>query len=281
MIRSTTLVLFCAILVSSQDQKVVYTKQELPLVDKVRSLSTLPVDTRGLVAKDIALDIRRLPASLNKLRLADSLAFVSTAGDLGYGALQEVATTLGDALRELPGNLASAYVDLAQLVHYENLKVSLDDAEFAAAMSKLEADDQQRRQVDFTLTDLNGKNWTLKDLRGKVVLVHFWASWNRPGQQEMLDIESLYQRFKKQDLVILAISGEKPVQVVNFMKLQKINFPVLLDPEQKVTQLYKIVGVPKSFVYDREGKLVAQAIDVRTQKQLLNMLERAGLRTAP
>ena len=64
----------------------------------------------------------------------------------------------------------------------------------------------------------------------------------------------------------------------NFVKAQKITFPVLFDPEQTVTQLYKIAGVPKSFVYDREGKLAAQSIDMRTEKQFLEMLSRAGLR---
>jgi peroxiredoxin len=281
-IRPTTLLLFCAALASSQDessqdQKVVYTKQELALVAKVRILHELAEDKRGLVTKDTALEIRRLPASFNKLRLADSLAFVSTAGDPGHDTLQEVATTLADALREQPGKLDTAYGNLAQLVHYEHLEVSLDDPQFAAAMSKLKADDQRRGEVNFTLADLNGKDWTLKDLRGKVVLVNFWASWSRPCQQEMLELEGLYQWFKKQDLVILAISSEKRDQVANFVKVQKITFPVLLDPEQKVAQLYKIAGVPKSFVYDRKGKLSAQAIDVRTQKQLLNMLQQTGL----
>jgi len=287
-LRPSTLLLFCAILASSQDKssqdksspdkKVVYTSQEQTLVAKVRVLSQLPYDQRVLVTKEVALDIRRLPASLNKLRLADALAFVSTAGDPGHDNLQEVATTLADAMREEPGKLDSAYVNLAQLVHYEHLKVSLDDPKFAAALSRFDADDQQRRGVNFTLADLNGKKWTLKDLRGKVVLVNFWASWSRPCRQEMLDLAALYQRFKKQDLVILAVSGEKAEQVVNFVAIQKIAFPVLLDPEQKVAQLYKILGVPKTFVYDRQGQLVAQAIDVRTRNQLLNMLETTGLR---
>jgi peroxiredoxin len=93
----------------------------------------------------------------------------------------------------------------------------------------------------------------------------------------MIDIENLYQRFKKQNLVILAISSEQREQVENFVKAQKITLPVLLDPEQKVGQLYRVLGVPKSFVYNRQGKLTAQAIDVRTQQQLLNMLQAAGL----
>ncbi len=283
MIRSTTLLLFYAILASSQEQdhKVIYTKQELPLVDKVRALSVYPGDKRRLLANDTAMEIRRLPVSLNKLRLADSLAFVSTAGDPGHDTLQEVATTLDDAMREQPGKLDSAYFDLARLVHYEHVQVSkatLDDPKFAGAMSQFEADDQHRREVNFTLADLNGKNWTLKDLRGKVVLVIFWSSLIRFSPQEMLDCEALYQRFKKENLVILAISGEKPEQVKNFVKSQKITFSVLCDPEQKVARLFRIVGVSKSFVYDREGQLAAQAIDVRTRKQLSNMLEQAGLK---
>jgi peroxiredoxin len=280
-IRPKTLLLFCASLAYSQDKpsdkKVVYTKQELPLVSQVRILNDLPEDKRGLLIKDTAFGIRRLPASLNKLRLADSLAFVSTAGDPGHATLQEVGTTLADALREQPGKLDSAYVDLAQLVHYEHITVSLDDPQFETAMSRLEADDQHRREVNFTLVDLKGKSWTLKDLRGKVVLVNFWASWSRPCRQEMLDLEGLYQLFKKQDLVILAISSENREQVENFVKAQKITFSVLSDPEQKAAQLYRLLKIPKTFVYDRAGNLVAQAIDVRTQTQLRHMLEQTGL----
>jgi len=285
--RPTILLFSYVILASSQDrssdkrpspgQKVVYTRQELDLIEQVRSLSLFPVEKRGAMMKDIALGIRRLPAGANKLRIADSLAFISTAGDLSHATLQEVATTLADAIHEQPVKLVSAYSDLAQLVHYEHVKVSLDDPRFTAAMSKLEADDQQRRQADFTLADLSGKNRSLKDQRGSVVLVHFWASWSQPCRQEMIELEGLYQWFKKQRLVILAISSEQREKVESFVKASKITFPVLLDLEQKVTQMYRIPGVPKSFVYDREGKLIAQAMDVRTQKQLLNMLQEAGL----
>jgi len=285
--RPTILLFSYVILASSQDrssdkrpspgQKVVYTRQELDLIEQVRSLSLFPVEKRGAMMKDIALGIRSLPAGANKLRIADSLAFISTAGDLSHATLQEVATTLADAIHEQPVKLVSAYSDLAQLVHYEHVKVSLDDPRFTAAMSKLEADDQQRRQADFTLADLSGKNRSLKDQRGSVVLVHFWASWSQPCRQEMIELEGLYQWFKKQRLVILAISSEQREKVESFVKASKITFPVLLDPEQKVTQMYGIPGVPKSFVYDREGKLIAQAMDVRTQKQLLNMLQEAGL----
>jgi peroxiredoxin len=62
-----------------------------------------------------------------------------------------------------------------------------------------------------------------------------------------------------------------------FIEQQKVTYPVLLDPGRKVNELFQIDGIPKTFIYDREGKIVAQSIDMRTQKQFLEMLVQAGL----
>ena len=62
-----------------------------------------------------------------------------------------------------------------------------------------------------------------------------------------------------------------------FVAEQKLTYPVLLDPGRKVNELFHVEGIPKSFVYDRSGKLAAEAIDMRTQRQFLEMLKRAGL----
>src|SRR5271157_919886 len=203
----------------------------------------------------------------------------------GHDTLQEVATTLADALRESPppasheqsATAAMAYVELAQLVRYEHVQAALDSPQFAAAMSKLAADDQRRQQADFTLTDLDGTPWTLKDLRGRVVLVNFWATWCPPCRKEMPDLQTLYTRFKEQGLVILAISDEAAGKVRPFVAEHNVTYPVLLDPGRKVNELFQVEGIPKSFVYDRNGRLAAQAIDMRTQKQFLEMLAQAGV----
>jgi peroxiredoxin len=63
-----------------------------------------------------------------------------------------------------------------------------------------------------------------------------------------------------------------------FIAQHGITYPVLLDPGRKVNTLFQIEGIPKTFIYDREGKIVAQSIDMRTQKQFLEMLAQAGLR---
>ena len=269
-------------LYAQKEQLALWGEQEKPVLEQLRGLRQLPDDVRARLTKQLAIQIRQLPVTANKVRLATSLASLATEGDFGHDTLQEVATTLSDALREQPVTAnrdepARAYIELGQLVRYEHVAASLEDPQFAAAMSKLEADDQRRQQADFTLVDQQGKVWTLRNLRGNVVLVNFWATWCPPCRKEMPDLETLYNRFKDQGLVILAISDEDAGKVRPFVAARNVTYPILLDPGRKVNALFQIEGIPKSFVYDRHGKLVAEAIDMRTQRQFLEMLAQAGL----
>ena len=266
----------------ANSQGAAWTKDETPIRDQIKSLRSLPDDVRARTTKQLALDIRRLPKTANKLNLANGLANLSTEGDFGHDTLQEVATTLADALREQPAPMngtepAFPYVELATLVRYEHVQASIDSPQYAAAIAKLEADDQARQKADFTLTDLQGKSWTLRELHGKVVLVNFWATWCPPCRKEMPDLDALYKRFKDEGLVILAVDDEEAAKVKPFLTERPVTYPILLDPGRKVNDLFHIDGIPKSFVYDRKGKLVAQSIDMRTQKQFLEMLAQAGL----
>jgi thiol-disulfide isomerase/thioredoxin len=268
---------------SAQNGDTTWTKLETQIRDQIGHLRSLPDDVRARTTKQLALDIRALPKTARKLSLANELANLSTEGDFGHDALQEVATTLAEALREQPipmkGNDPDfAYVELATLVRYENVNASLDNLQFKAAMARLEGDDIARAKVDFTLNDLEGKSWTLRDLRGKVVLVNFWATWCPPCRKEMPDLDLLYKKFKDQGLVILAIDDEEVGKIKPYLAEHPVSYPILLDPGRKTNDGFHIDGIPKSFVYDREGKLVAQSVDMRTQKQFLEMLAKAGLR---
>ena len=266
----------------AQEQKIIWSDREKPIADQIGGLRALPDDVRARATKNLAIEIRQLPVTPNKLSLANSLAMRSTEGDFGHDMLQEVATTLAAALREQPlpakqGQPPRPYVELAELVRYEHVQATLDDPQFAAAISKIEADNERREQADFTLAELGGKTWTLKEQRGKVVVLNFWATWCPPCRKEMPDLERLYREFKDQGLVILAISDEDADKVRPFIAEQKVTYPVLLDPGRKVNELFQIEGIPKTFVYDRNGKLVAQSIDMRTRRQFLEMLALAGL----
>ena len=283
----------------AQKKEIIWSADEKPIAEQIHGLRALPDDVRSGTTKDLALKIRELPASENKLRLAFGLANLSTEGDFGHAALQEVATTLAETLRErplpwpTPANGESAvgrkkesatrepapeYVELASLVRYEHVEASLDNDQYRAALARLEADDHKRAQADLSLKDLSGKTWTLSALRGKVVLVNFWATWCPPCRKEMPDLQALYEHFAAQGLVILGISDEEMAKVEPFIHERKVTFPILLDPGRKVNDEFIVEGIPKSFVYDREGKLVAQSIDMRTRKQFMEMLSSAGLR---
>jgi len=294
------LITFGLQLASAQKKEVVWSADEKPLADQIHGLRKLADDVRAGTTKDLALKIRKLPPTENKLRLAEGLAGLSTEGDFGHDTVQEVATTLADTVRErplpwaepaerkssdagsdaVPRAPAYPYIELATLVRYEHAEAPLyfnNDEQFRAAMAQLEADDRKREHPEFALKDLSGKSWTFAELRGKVVLVNFWATWCPPCRKEMPDLETLYGRFGSKGLVVLGISDEEAAKVEPFIRERKVSFPVLLDPGRKVNEMFVVDGIPKSFVYDREGKLVAQSIDMRTQKQFLEMLGKAGL----
>ncbi len=260
-----------------------WTAQEKPIAEQIGKLRSLDDATRAQVTKDLAQQIRALPSAPNKLRLAMGLSGLSTEGDFGRDTLQEVTTTLATTLREQSaprgkdGAPAYPYVELATLVRYEHMQATSDDPQYAAAMAQLEADDAKRQTIDFTLTDLQGKNWHLRDLQGKVVLVNFWATWCPPCRKEMPDLDSLYNKYKDQGFVVLAISDEETAKVAPFIAEHKISYPVLLDPGDKVTNDFVVQGIPKTFVYGRSGKMVAQSIDMRTHGQFDAMLAQAGL----
>ena len=272
---------------TAQERAMEWSDQEKPIAVGLHGLRGLPDDVRAATTKDLALRIRKLPAVSNKLRLANALANLSTEGDFGRDTLQQVTTTLAKAVQEQPvpaakdGDPAEPYLELADLARYEHMETAPLSAsntpQLAVALAKLEALDQQRQQADFTLTDLQGKSWGFKDLRGKVVLVNFWATRCPPSRKEMPDLDSLYLKFKDQGLVILAISDEDVGKVTPFIAEGKISYPILLDPGRVVNGLFAVQRIPKSFVYNRDGKLVAQSIDMRTQKQFLEMLGKAGL----
>lgn len=257
-------------------------QQEQSILRKIGGLRALDDTDRSRATRQLALDIRSLPTSPARLGLADALANLATEGDFGRDTLQDVATTLADALRTAPpspanGQPAAEYIELAELVRYEHVRTALDAPQLNEAMHQLAALDRRRAAADFTLTDLQGRPWSLRAQRGKVVLVNFWATWCPPCRKEIPDLEALYGRFKDQGLEVLAISDERDAVVRPFVADHGMTYTVLLDTGRRVNDMFGITGIPNSFVFDRQGRLAATAIDMRTQKQLLAMLARAGI----
>ena len=108
---------------------------------------------------------------------------------------------------------------------------------------------------DFRLVSIDGREVSLSDFKGKVVLLNFWATWCSPCKEEIPSLNSLYSMLHSQGLVILAVSEDnRGLDAVKpFVERYGIIFPVLLDPSRKVGSLYSIGGVPETFLIDRDG----------------------------
>ena len=102
LLMAAALMLFLIATPFAQNKPIIWSDQEKPIVEQLRGLRKLPDDVRVGVTKDLALKIRQLPVVPNKLKLAMGLAGLSTEGDFGHDTLQEVATTLADAIQEQP-----------------------------------------------------------------------------------------------------------------------------------------------------------------------------------
>ncbi|MBI3988316.1 MAG: TlpA family protein disulfide reductase [candidate division NC10 bacterium] len=114
----------------------------------------------------------------------------------------------------------------------------------------------------FVLKDLQGREISLKDFRGKVILMNFWATWCVPCQWEMPEMEKLHQAFHDQGFAVVAIAldAEGAQTVGPFVKERKLTYPVLLDPELKAARQYRIMGPPTTFLIGREGELIGVAL---------------------
>ena len=93
----------------------------------------------------------------------------------------------------------------------------------------------------------------------------------------MPDLDLLYTHFQSQGLVVLSITDEDPFKVGSFLATANYHPPVLLDPDSKVHKLFHVGGIPETLLFDRNGKLIAVAIDQRTRRQFLQMLTKTDL----
>lgn len=114
-----------------------------------------------------------------------------------------------------------------------------------------------QRAPDFTLTTFDGKNITLSDLRGKVVLVNFWASWCKPCEQEAPDLESAWRYYQPSgDVVFLGVDWtDSDSAALGYLKKFDISYTNGPDLGTRISQKYRITGVPETYIVDRNGRI--------------------------
>lgn len=111
---------------------------------------------------------------------------------------------------------------------------------------------------DFTLTELDGTQVTLRDLTGQVVLINVWATWCPPCRAEMPAIQAAYEQYRDRGFTVLAVNlQEDPVTVAAFMREHNLTFPVPLDLDGTVSAIYQARSLPSSFFVDKTGVIRA------------------------
>jgi peroxiredoxin len=114
------------------------------------------------------------------------------------------------------------------------------------------------------LPDMDGKTHSLAEMRGKVVVVNFWATWCPPCREEMPSMQRVWELTREEGVVMLAVDvGETEETVFPFVAEHGIGFPILLDKDSAVTGRWPVLGLPTTFVIDPEGRMTYQAIGGR------------------
>jgi thiol-disulfide isomerase/thioredoxin len=211
---------------------------------------------------------------------------------------EEFLIDLGETLPGMPQRMAPVLV-------YTDLKVDsgIPDERFAynpaAGMKKVKSlsallgrgEEEERRlsligkkAPDFTLKDLSGKQVKLSALRGKPVLLDFWATWCGPCRIEMPELQKLAQKGRSQGLVVYCVNlGDKKAEIQKFVKKEKLALRVLMEPkgfESNTAKAYGVKAIPTLAMIDRQGVLRSLSTQLRPASELAEDLAKVGVKVS-
>ncbi len=130
-----------------------------------------------------------------------------------------------------------------------------------AASGSRAAPRENFRAPEFSLPALDGRQVSLSDLHGQVVLVNFWATWCTPCRTEMPEIQAAYQNHREQNFTVLAINQAEDDQAASqFAQQLHLTFPILLDHDGAIARQYQLQALPTSFFIDRDGVIRAASL---------------------
>ena len=131
------------------------------------------------------------------------------------------------------------------------------------------------KAIDFSLPDIRGKNYSLSQFKGKVVLLNFWATWCPPCRLEIPILNKIYKEYKKSEFEIIAVSLDTDVErLKNFLKENPVNFLVLLDKSGVIGFKYKVEAIPTSFLIDKAQILRQIYIGIIPEKEFISELKK-------
>jgi peroxiredoxin len=130
---------------------------------------------------------------------------------------------------------------------------------------------------DFTVKDLQGKSYTLSSLRGRPVMIDFWATWCPPCRKGLPETEETYRKYGAQSLAVMTISNEDVATIGAFVKKNHYTFPTYRDPNDDASKAYNVTGIPTLVIIDATGKLVAYYVGLQDPEAIQGALKKAGV----
>src|SRR6266487_3688850 len=129
---------------------------------------------------------------------------------------------------------------------------------------------------EIILKNLEGHEVKLSDFRGKVVLVNFWATWCKPCKEEMPAMQASYDKLRDEGFVVLAVNElEDTEKVAEHIRVHRHTFPVVMDHSNRVANRYGVVGLPASFLIDRQGIVREQIFgSLLTEERIAELVRR-------
>jgi len=165
------------------------------------------------------------------------------ASQKGADSTSATATDSSAAAEKAPGSPAPG-----------SLNEILLKAGFAVPKAEVQAS-------DFTLESLDGRSVSLASCKGSLVFLSFWATWCGPCKQELPSAQALYEKLKGRGFLIVAVDVmEESKTVSDFVKANRMTFPVLLDADGRVGGEYDARSIPTNYILDRTGKILARVV---------------------
>ena len=118
------------------------------------------------------------------------------------------------------------------------------------------ADAAKKPAPNFTLKSLSGENLKLSEMAGNVVLINFWASWCGPCREEMPYLNALHKKYEALGFTVIGVNVEQQSKdAKGFLRNTPVDFPILLDNQNKVSKMYEVVAMPTTVMVDRDGNM--------------------------
>ena len=153
---------------------------------------------------------------------------------------------------------------------------NVSDAASADTLGGVCDADAKPAALDLKLRDMNGVEVDLAGFKGKPMLINFWATWCPPCLEEIPDLIALHEARKNKDFVVIgvAMDYQNPKQVIEFADSMFVTYPIVLGTPKSAAQVGPVRGLPMTYLYNPEGKLVAHNVGPLTRAQIESFIDK-------